>query len=120
MIGSYFQNSEVSMTKDAYFEMCEALGTAPIDDEIPIDMDDFPEEVQNAFNMYYQLRDNWDSMGGSYLGKDTSTLFNFFDLYETEQADRLFILSLIQHIDYKRVKKKKDKQKKEKKTWNNF
>ena len=109
MIGSYFQNSEVSMTKDAYFEMCEALGTAPIDDEIPIDMDDFPEEVQNAFNMYYQLRDNWDSMGGSYLGKDTSTLFNFFDLYDTEKADRLFIISLVQHMDYIRGKMINDK-----------
>lgn len=109
MIASYFKNSEVSMTKDAYFEMCEALGTEPIDSEIPIDMGDFPQEVQDAFNLYYQLRDNWDTMGGSYLGKDTTSLFNFFDLYETEKPDKLFIISLIQHMDYIRGKMINDK-----------
>ncbi len=115
MIESYFQNSEVSMTKDAYFEMCEALGSEPIEEEIPVDMDDFPPEVQDAFNLYYQLRDNWDTMGGSYLGKDTSSIFNFFDLYETEHPDRLFILSLIQHMDYIRGKMINDKLKSSKK-----
>lgn len=109
MIASYFQNNEVSVTKDVYFEMCEAMGTEPIEEEIPIDMEDFPVEVQGAFSLYYQLRDNWDSMGGSYLGKDLSSIFNFFDLYETEPADRLFTLSLIQHMDYIRGKMINDK-----------
>ena len=109
MIASYFQNGEVSMTKDAYYEMCEALGNEPLESEIPIDMEDFPSEVQDAFNLYYQLRDNWDTMGGSYLGKDTTSLFNFFDLYETEKPDKLFIISLIQHMDYIRGKMINDK-----------
>lgn len=100
MIESYFKNNEVSMTKDTYFEMCEALGTEPIDSEIPIEMDDFPLEVQEAFNMYFTLKDMWDSMGGNYLGKDYGLLFKYFDLYETEKADRLFIISLIQRMDY--------------------
>ena len=115
MIESYFQNSEVSMTKEAYFEMCEALGSDPIESEIPVDMEDFPQEVQEAFSLYYQLKDNWDSMGGSYLGKDTSSLFNFFDLYNTEKPDQLFILSLIQHMDYIRSKMISDKLKTTKK-----
>lgn len=103
------------MTKEAYFEMCEALGSDPIESEIPVDMEDFPQEVQEAFSLYYQLKDNWDSMGGSYLGKDTSSLFNFFDLYNTEKPDQLFILSLIQHMDYIRSKMISDKLKTTKK-----
>jgi hypothetical protein len=98
------QNTDVGITKDQYFEMCEALGTEPIDEEIPIDMTDFPQEVQNAFSLYYMLKDMWDSMGGGYLGKDTSTLFNYFDLYEIEKPDRFYLISIIQHIDYARSK----------------
>ena len=29
------QNSSVAMTKEAYFEMCAALGNEPAEDEIP-------------------------------------------------------------------------------------
>ena len=30
------------MTKEQYFEMCEALGNEPAESEIPIEFDDFP------------------------------------------------------------------------------
>lgn len=88
------------MTKDAYFEMCEVLGSEPLEEEIPIELEDFPQGVQQAFSIYFVLRDCWDSMGGSYLGKDMSNVFQFFDLYEIDGPDRLYILSLIQHMDY--------------------
>jgi hypothetical protein len=88
------------MSKDAYFEMCEALGSEPLEEEIPVDMEDFPPDVQQAFNIYYMLKDCWDSMGGGYLGKDMSNIFQFFDLYNIDGPDRLFSLSLIQHMDY--------------------
>ncbi len=104
MIDSYILNSDVGMTKDQYFEMCEALGSEPIDEEIPIEIGDFPQEVITSFNLYYSLRDMWDSMGGGYLGKDTSTLFNYFELYDIDKPDQLFILGIIQHIDYARGK----------------
>lgn len=97
------------MTKDRYFELCEALGTEPIDSEIPVDFEDFPAEVQRAFSMYNMLKDNWDSMGGGYLGKDISMLFNIFDLYEIEKPDKLFIISMIQHMDIIRGKIISDK-----------
>lgn len=99
------------MTKERYFEMCEALGSEPLESEIPIDLEDFPEEVQQAFQIYYLLKDIWDTMGGNYLGKDTSTLFNFFDLYDIEKPNRLFIVNLIQQMDYARSKLISTKQK---------
>ena len=104
MIDSYISNSDVGMTKEAYFEMCEALGNAPVDEETPVEIDDFPGEVQQAFNIYYMLKDVWDSMGGGYMGKDASTLFNYFDLYDIDNVDRLFIISMIQKIDNSRTK----------------
>lgn len=99
------------MTKERYFEMCEALGSEPLESEIPIEIDDFPEEVQQAFQIYYLLKDIWDTMGGNYLGKDTTTLFNFFDLYDIDKPNRLIIVSLIQQMDYARSRLISQKQK---------
>ena len=99
------------MTKERYFEMCEALGSEPLESEIPIELEDFPEEVQQAFQIYYLLKDIWDTMGGNYLGKDTTTLFNFFDLYDIEKPNRLFIVNLIQQMDSARTKLISTKQK---------
>lgn len=99
------------MTKEHYFEMCEALGSEPVESEIPVDMEDFPEEVQQAFQIYYLLKDIWDTMGGNYLGKDTSVLFQFFDLYDIEKPNRLLIVGLIQQMDYARSKLISQKQK---------
>lgn len=99
------------MTKERYFEMCEAIGSEPLESEIPIEIEDFPEEVQQAFQIYYLLKDIWDTMGGNYLGKDTSTLFNFFDLYDIDKPNRLIIVSLIQQMDYARSRLISQKQK---------
>ena len=64
------------MTKEAYFEMCDMLGSEPIEEEIPLELDDFPELVQQAFVIYGMLSDIWEGMSGSYLGKDYSLLFD--------------------------------------------
>ena len=111
MLSSYLQNSDVGMTKDAYYEMCEALGTEPVDDQIPIEIDDFPQEVQQCFKYYYMLRDMWEPMGGTYLGKDMSILFDIFKLYDLEPADQIFSIGIIQAIDYERSKLFRNKQK---------
>lgn len=92
------------MTKEAYFEMCEALGTEPIDSEIPVDYSDFPAFVQESLGFYYLLRDVWDPMGGNYLGKDMSMLFEIFKLYDLENAEKLLHISIVQQIDSIRSK----------------
>lgn len=91
--------------------MCEALGSDPIEDEIPVELNDFPPLVQTAFSIYYMLRDIWDPMGGNYMGKDTSVLFEFFRLFELEHQERLLVLSLIQQMDSIRSKIIAEKQK---------
>lgn len=87
------------MTKDQYFEMCEALGSEPIDSEIPVELSDFPYEIQETFNIYYLLSDIWDGMNGTYQGKNTSIVFNLFDLYKIDKEDQLVYLMFIRGID---------------------
>jgi hypothetical protein len=111
MLTSYFQNADVGMTKDAYYEMCEAMGIEPVEEQAPIEYQDFPPEVQQCFKFYYMLRDVWDPMGGSYLGKDMSTIFEVFRLYGLEQYEQIFAIEIIQAIDYERGSLIKAKQK---------
>lgn len=104
MLGSFFQNMSVKMTKESYFEMCAALGTEPIEEEIPIELDDFPEEVQEAINVYYKLRDEWDTMNGVYMGKSYTGLRDILDILEIDIADRKYVLEWISVMDASRSK----------------
>ena len=98
------------MTKDSYFEMCEMLGEEPIEAEIPLELSDLPEIVQQCFVMYGVLSDRWDSMGGNYLGKDYSILFNLFDIYQvSDPSEKLLSLEFLQHVDNVRSKLISDK-----------
>jgi hypothetical protein len=89
----------VGMTKDAYFEMCEALGNEPLESEIPVDFDDFPLEVQQAFNAYKMLRDEWDTMSGSYLGKSLIGVKDILEATEIDVSEHKLIIMLIRIID---------------------
>ena len=87
------------MTREAYFEMCEALGTEPLDSEIPVEYNDFPVEIQEVMEIYKLLKDDWDTMGGNYLGKNFNGVMDIFTLMEVEAADRRTYLSLLHLID---------------------
>jgi hypothetical protein len=89
----------VSMTKEAYFEICEALGTQPVESEIPVEFDDFPIEVQQAFNAYRMLRDEWDTMSGVYLGKSLIGVKDVLEATEVDASEQRFIIMLIRMID---------------------
>jgi hypothetical protein len=104
MIESYFQNAQVSMTKEAYFEMCEALGTEPVDSEIPVELSDFPVEVQEIFSIYYKLKDDWDTMNGIYLGKTYTGLVDILNIYEIDKTDQKYFLEWFAVIDAARSK----------------
>lgn len=87
------------MTKEQYFEMCEMLGNEPIDSEIPVEFEDFHIEVQQAFNAYRMLRDEWDTMNGNYLGKSLIGIKDVLEATEIEPSDHKFIVMLIRMID---------------------
>lgn len=91
------------MTKDQYFEMCEMMGYEPNDKDIPVEIDDFPPEVQTAFEIYQLLQDHWEGMSGTYMGKNLTGIKDVFDIFEVEVVDRKPILELINLIDRERI-----------------
>ena len=101
------------MTKDRYFEMCEMLGNEPIESEVPVEFDDFPLEVQQAFNAYRMLRDEWDTMSGIYLGKSLIGIKDILEATEIEPSEHKFIIMLIRIIDNVRSEEINNKKKTE-------
>jgi hypothetical protein len=97
------QNGAVSMTKEQYFDMCDQLGSEPVESEIPVEFDDFAMEVQLALSIYRMLRDEWEYMNGTYLGKNLNGIFELFDVYEVNPRDKKFYLELIHMIDSTRI-----------------
>ena len=91
------------MTKESYLDMCDMLGNEPDEDEIPVEMQDFPSLVQECFVVYAKLSDIWDFMNGNYGGKDYSIVFSLFDLYSIPEADRILCMELLQVIDSARA-----------------
>lgn len=87
--------------------MCEALGTEPKEDEIPIEYEDLADEVQEAIIVYNMLQDNWDGMSGTYMGKVLAGIGDVFDIAQVE--DRQTCFSVIQIIDQVRSKIISDK-----------
>lgn len=99
MLESYTQNSAAGMTKQHYFEMCEMLGNEPIESEIPVELDDFPVEMQEVMEIYSLLQDNWDTMSGNYLGKNLGNLTEIFKISEVDIVDYKHYLILVKLVD---------------------
>lgn len=114
MLRSYFENMNVGMTKDSYFELCEALGNEPLEEEIPVEYDDFPVEVQEAIGIYYKLRDEWDGMNGVYMGKSFAGFADILNIMEYPEEDRKYLLDWIAIMDATRSKMYKDMKPKDK------
>ena len=92
------------MTKEAYFEMCEAIGSDPIESEVPLEYSDLPNEVQYALSIYGKLKDDWDSMNGVYLGKQFAGILDLFEIFEVPKAQQKDLFNMIDKIDRCRVK----------------
>jgi hypothetical protein len=92
------------MTKDAYFELCEAMGTEPVEEEIPVDFEDFYIDVQEALAIYQKLKDEWDTMNGNYMGKSYAGIIDIFTILEVPVEDHKTLFTLIGIIDRYRSK----------------
>lgn len=84
--------------------MCEALGTEPVEDEIPVDLSDFPELIQQIFTIYNLLVDHWDGMSGVFFGKRLEGLADIFRFYELDDYEQLYALGIIKFLDSVRSK----------------
>ena len=90
------------------------MGSEPVESEIPVEFEDFPLEVQQAFNAYRMLRDEWDTMNGTYLGKSLIGVKDVLEATEIEQSEQKFIVMLIRMIDAVRSDEINNKKKMEK------
>jgi hypothetical protein len=93
------------------------MGNEPNPDEIPVEIDDLPEELQTIFDLYTKLPDRWDTFNGVYQGKDLTCLGVILDIKKVE--DRATALDLILMIDAARehqlAKKRKQAEQRKKK-----
>tara|TARA_R110002072_G_scaffold112290_4_gene241215 strand:- start:215 stop:514 length:300 start_codon:yes stop_codon:yes gene_type:complete len=59
---------------------------------MPLEISDFPSEIQVAFFIFGFLEDNWDGMSGSYMGKNWNNIEYLFNLYNIDEPRTLLYL----------------------------
>jgi|TARA_R110000823_G_scaffold11358_1_gene38761 hypothetical protein len=72
--------------------ICHQLGEEPDPDKMPLEISDFPSEIQVAFFIFGFLEDNWDGMSGSYMGKNWNNIEYLFNLYNIDEPRTLLYL----------------------------
>lgn len=98
------------MTRDKYLEMMDQLGKEPVEEEIPPDLDDFPEIVIDAITTFNMLGDRvYPDIG--FIGKDYTNLNIYLDLYQIEDTE--FFLQILQWFESRAVKQSNDQLKRE-------
>jgi hypothetical protein len=96
-----------------YLKVCEHLGNEPDEDKVPPTMDQFPLEVQQALEVFDLLPDRFDSMAGSYYGKDLSSIESFLRIYEVDNSKLVvFFVSLLNRLQIKFINKRLEEQRK--------
>lgn len=108
-----FATQSEKVTKDTYLRLCEQLGQEPDPTQMPLELSDFPVDVQVAFFMYNLLPDDRD-FEGYWLGKRWESLEIIFNLYRIEDKRNTFdTMKLIEQVFRQVVedRRKRDKEK---------
>lgn len=96
------------MTKERYLELCEELGSEPLESEMPIELQDMPVEVEQAYHVYSILPANFDSFNGVYYGKFLEQAPSIMKLLGTDtQQDVMKVLILIDSIEREEINRKR-------------
>ena len=106
------------MSKEQYLMMCEQTGEEIDWERCPPEIEDFPNSVHTAMNIYNSLGDRiYGDVG--YTGKNFTNLNLFFELYKIESYEKDWIMELILFLEsrtieesQKRLKAEMDKIKK--------
>ena len=95
-----------SFTKARYLKMCALQKIEPKISEMPIDIEDFPQIVRDALEVYNRLPDTYTStdLGPLFTGKNYTSIPVFYEYVSvTDVSDRNLILEIVQHLDSKAV-----------------
>jgi hypothetical protein len=103
------------MTRERYLEACEATGSEPVESEIPVELEELAYESQLALSLFNACPDNWDGMGGNYLGKRIECLPALFQIYGVDIKEQKYVFDLfkIMESEFYRYVATKSKQKQE-------
>ena len=97
------------MTKEKYLTLCDQMGQAPSEDKCPPGIEDFPESVQQAIEVFNRLGDRvYPDIG--YLGKDYTSLELHMEVVGVENKD-IFLETLVR-LDAIMIKKSAEQLKK--------
>jgi len=92
--------------------MQEQMGQPIEEDKIPPTMEDFPEIVEEALQIYNRLGDRvYPEIG--YIGKDYTNLNLYMGIYKIEEKDKDFLLEVIEWLDARAIKKSAEQLKRE-------
>ena len=72
--------------------LCEQIGEEPDPTKMPLELSEFPEEVQVAFFMFSLLPDHYEGMSGVYMGKYWDGIEYFFSLYGIVDPKTVFYI----------------------------
>mgnify|MGYP001194667284 CR=1 FL=1 len=98
------------MTAEKYFEMQEQMGQPIEEDKIPPTIEDFPDEVGAAIDIFNRMGDRvYPEIG--YIGKDFTNLDTYMKIYGIEDKD--FLLEIIEWLDARAIKKSAEQLKRE-------
>lgn len=98
------------MTQERYLKMCEQLGKEPDPEELPPDINDFPEIVILALNTFSCLGDRvYPDIG--YMGKDFTNLPLYIELYGITNVE--LFLEILTYLESRAIKSSSESLKRE-------
>jgi len=98
------------MTRERYFKMCEQLGQEPVHDEIPPDVEDFPEIAILALNTFSTLGDRlYPDVG--YVGKDFTNLPQYIMIHGIEDTE--LFLEILTYLESRAIEQSREQLKRE-------
>ena len=91
------------MTKDQYLRMVEQTGEEIDWEKCPPEMEDFPDSVHTAMNIYNSLGDRiYPDVG--FIGKDFINLSLLYENYFIEEHEKDWIFELLLFLDSNSIK----------------
>ena len=91
----------------------ERLGKKPDPEKAPLEIQDFPPEVQYAFLIHSLMSDTWDGMNGVYMGKDWAALGILLDIFKIDNKQQtVHFIKYIEHFNTQQINDKSDRQRK--------
>lgn len=104
------RNNTVGMTKEKYLEMEQQLGREPNEEKCPPSIEDFPEEVIEAIQIFNQLGDRvYPEIG--YVGKDYTNLPILLKLYHIDNVE--LVVSVLSRLDSEAIRISQERLKRE-------